>query len=787
MSIKPGSFFRHVKISSLFIKYYISYIFLAVILLILVGSMLYRNFFTTLKNEIENTSMINLNQIEETMNTKLNEMEQIATQLSSNTELAPFNLDKGGYNHMEAVKELRKIQLANTFLYDIIVFHRKGNSGAFYAASGIYDMNTFFNYTYQYEDWGHENFMKLAGSLNRPVMRPVEPVNLDGKYPSRFATYLYPMFPSSDETSGIVMFLIEDRSFASLVKKILKSYNGYVYFLDRNNTPIYHLSVNDGEYNAAGAMEIFKNLDIESLKLRPIHSITINGTNFSAIVSTSENSKWSFITILPTRQFMEKVNISRDIFFKSLLYVLLLGFIIAFVLSSRNYKPISKLAAVLDKQNEAPGNPAGKEYDEISHIANTIDKITKQNQNLMYQVKNNKNFIVLQTLVNLLKGQYKTLEEAGRTLQNSEITFQWQSYVVMVFLIDNITDFEKENKKPIQEILKYGIVNVLEELASENSRRGYGIDMGSENSIVLLLNMANKTDFEAQMADIAYKAMNFFKNYYKFTMTVGMGNVYTNMLMISKSYEEAQTAANHRFMHGKEMVIFYKRLAVSTDNAKWYPFTEEQQLITLLKQGKISEPEHIISNIFQTMYDLNMSPDNARWVCHNLTGTINKAIDEMSLTLDERLSNLLNEIMLFNYETLWDFKQRIIEFCNDICSLTGSLKESKNFKLCDQIVEFIHQEYSDQNLSLKTIASQYTMSPSYLTRFFKDHMGISLMQYIDNLRMKKATMQLKSTTLSLSEIMDNTGYIDKTNFMRKFKKLYGTSPMQYRKHSGNAG
>ena len=60
-------------------------------------------------------------------------------------------------------------------------------------------------------------------------------------------------------------------------------------------------------------------------------------------------------------------------------------------------------------------------------------------------------------------------------------------------------------------------------------------------------------------------------------------------------------------------------------------------------------------------------------------------------------------------------------------------------------------------------------------------MNITPMQYVDSLRMEIARRLLTTTTQSLRQIVEQCGYLDESNFARKFKKQEGITPMNYRK------
>lgn len=57
---------------------------------------------------------------------------------------------------------------------------------------------------------------------------------------------------------------------------------------------------------------------------------------------------------------------------------------------------------------------------------------------------------------------------------------------------------------------------------------------------------------------------------------------------------------------------------------------------------------------------------------------------------------------------------------------------------------------------------------------------MSIQQCLISFRMHKAANLLVSTTLTIKEISNETGYTDQLTFSKAFKKKFGVSPTQYR-------
>ena len=66
----------------------------------------------------------------------------------------------------------------------------------------------------------------------------------------------------------------------------------------------------------------------------------------------------------------------------------------------------------------------------------------------------------------------------------------------------------------------------------------------------------------------------------------------------------------------------------------------------------------------------------------------------------------------------------------------------KKNMLLPKTLEFIHQNYADENLSQQMIADQFGKSANYLSFFFREQTGEKMSSYISNLRIQKAMDKL---------------------------------------------
>jgi len=97
------------------------------------------------------------------------------------------------------------------------------------------------------------------------------------------------------------------------------------------------------------------------------------------------------------------------------------------------------------------------------------------------------------------------------------------------------------------------------------------------------------------------------------------------------------------------------------------------------------------------------------------------------------------------------------------------------------IAAFINKHLSER-LSLVDIASHFGFHPHYIIKICNDNIGMSPMQYLQELRLQKAMEYLQDTDLTVSEISEKLGWTT-SYFSRLFHQKKGTSPSQFRKEA----
>lgn len=100
-------------------------------------------------------------------------------------------------------------------------------------------------------------------------------------------------------------------------------------------------------------------------------------------------------------------------------------------------------------------------------------------------------------------------------------------------------------------------------------------------------------------------------------------------------------------------------------------------------------------------------------------------------------------------------------------------------KSCE-IMDYINSHYMEQ-ISLNTISKALYLSPSYISKIFKENFQIGVLEYINRLRVQKSIVTLCNSNAYIADIAEDCGFTNAKTYSRIFQKEMGVSPTDYRK------
>ncbi|MCR5057238.1 MAG: response regulator [Clostridiales bacterium] len=124
------------------------------------------------------------------------------------------------------------------------------------------------------------------------------------------------------------------------------------------------------------------------------------------------------------------------------------------------------------------------------------------------------------------------------------------------------------------------------------------------------------------------------------------------------------------------------------------------------------------------------------------------------------------------------------DYLSEIIHIALDLREdhslSRYHDVMKDAIAYISEHYSDEELSLNTLAAQVNFSPNHLSSIFKQETGQPFIKYLTDYRMDMAKELLRRTSKKSNEIGIMVGYKDPHYFSYLFKKTQGVTPTQFR-------
>lgn len=178
-------------------------------------------------------------------------------------------------------------------------------------------------------------------------------------------------------------------------------------------------------------------------------------------------------------------------------------------------------------------------------------------------------------------------------------------------------------------------------------------------------------------------------------------------------------------------------------------------------------------------------------VIHSIDVTNNSDNQALSLSVPfnylesfyPKLSESYFELKFIDLQLLINqiLKLLLTHFTKPLASKTNlSRQTSYTLSRLHEITKFVNEHYQT-DIGLVEIAAHCNISRVYLARFFKQHMGLTVGQYLNNVRAQHTYKELLTTKKTLSQLALTNGFSGIRTMNRAFNNLYGqTASKLYR-------
>lgn len=169
-----------------------------------------------------------------------------------------------------------------------------------------------------------------------------------------------------------------------------------------------------------------------------------------------------------------------------------------------------------------------------------------------------------------------------------------------------------------------------------------------------------------------------------------------------------------------------------------------------------------------------------------------RGIQIVGQTLNEVSEIMLQLPYLGNFDRMLHFfrMMNIIGKSNSNIRLASEEYMKKRFQTGNKRIATIH-EYLMKNyhneVNLKELAALVNLAEGSLCRFFREHMGKTVFEYLSQIKIELACKLLMDNDLNILEISFDSGFNNLSHFNKQFKKNMGMPPSEYRKQIKRQG
>ncbi|MET3544724.1 AraC-like DNA-binding protein [Paenibacillus favisporus] len=762
---------------SVIVTWLISYITVLMVP-ILISIVLYFITYQQVKTETNRSNALLLEQMEMSIDSKLKGLEQLSLEIALNRNISSFSSvdpplsDAHYYDLFQISESLRTYKNANDYIEQIYVMYT--NSDTVISTYDHMNRQGLFQKLRQQDDTSFDQWNSL---FERKYVNGYTPMTFwDGGTATPVVVFARSLvFNTPGQPPAIVLFVMKD---SKLIESAPRHPDARMFILDT-----------ESRYIAARTDPGLLPQHLTYGELRDQQGIVYKDVQEQqAAVSyiTSKITGWKYVSVLPASLFNEKMQYMRKLIWISIGMCFLVGGVICVLFLRKNYMPIQVMLQSLSHKFGLRFDGGSSEY---SFLQGAIQHYFTEKEDMRARLDQHRNTIRAHLIRRLLKGSIEREALLHESLAAHHIEFSSDRFVVILMSVDGFGKFEQYGQNGLadqkEQMLHFILTNVLVDAAADDAAI-YTTEM---NDVLACIVNFHKSDSEERerltLHRISAQVREFMQEQMQVELTIAVGEVYSDIYGIAQSYHEALDALEYRIVLGSGQFIRYRdtQLNQAPPHHYYFPLSVEQQLIYVVKSGNYAKAEALIEDIFQKNFTGHpVSVPLAKCLMYNMASTMLNTVDEVSVTGKRSLeAHLLDVEPLLSCEHVPQMKEQLKDKLSQVCSWIQAEKRDHHRYLIEDVQRYIENHLHDPNLNISMIGDVFRMTPSYISRLYKDHTGEALLDTINRSRLAEAKSLLTQNKLTVNEVAGRVGYADVSTFVRTFKKFEGITPGAFQK------
>ncbi|WP_214626502.1 helix-turn-helix domain-containing protein [Paenibacillus agaridevorans] len=746
------------NLHQIFFKHLASYMILLMLPVIVLGGLINLHFINSLEDEILTANLNKLDQVRSITDDKLQQLYNISMQISLRRDLGYFHFTDDPLNALNASKELRNYLVTDRFFYELFLYHR--GDDYIYSSSSSIPLQLFEKKLYQYDSWSFEAIKSELNSLKNPKVRAAEGL-VSNQVKSRVVTFLYPLSSDGFTADRTLMVLVSEQALTELLRDANNEYTGNTYVLDKENQVVASLLSDP----ALDITELVSSFGEDRYSIND--TVALNNNAYLLSYIKSDQTNWKYITIVPKEEALHKINDAKLVFLYTAVILLLFGACVIWASIRLNYSPIYNLK----KYSDMLWGGSKNNGNELDAVKEALDYLSHQNRQLNVQLLDQSVLAQDYFLFNLFKGTNMSEDQIKKQQLEVGLRLDKSSYQVAIFY------FHLNG----QSALNYAKMKALLEVRDSESVLSYVRDDLDQQKLIMLINFDQEAIVEAkELLERSKEQLQAYSNSY---ITMGVSGIYGSPTAIPKSYLEAMSAIDYRLIKGIGQSIYFEDNHLGDQLLVLNSAQIVEKLGHYIKQSNQEQIELLLNDVIISIKNKQSTLFAVRMVCFDIIHTAVRAFDEINRSSHSFNAALPNALLLKEFETIDELVEIVKSISREISDLLERQNQQKEETPAESMTAYIQENFTNPDFSVVSMAEVFQMSQAYLSQYYKEQTGSTILEYDTFLKMEKAKQLLSSTKLPLKDVSLEVGYYNVTSFIRRFKQVTGATPGEYRKQN----
>lgn len=342
------------------------------------------------------------------------------------------------------------------------------------------------------------------------------------------------------------------------------------------------------------------------------------------------------------------------------------------------------------------------------------------------------------------------------------------------------------------------IVNLyqrIEEYADEKEQEMICFDRAPEGKVILFKGV-DEADVEQKITSFITFFKEIIHEYEDVLFFGSMGMCVHRLREINQSYEAASHAFSYRFLAENNQFVSYQEIKKQGSAASGEKDCllgnvdigglDKRKIEGFLRGGEVDEIPYFVEEYIRNTGEAGTNSmifrqyivmDMFFAAAHFITQIDPDKADDFRepFASAEQMQNTIAHL-----DTTLSYIEKIFA---DVMKVRDQQMTQHNSDVVEEAKSYIEANYSDEDMTLNSVASQVNVSPNHLSAMFSQKTGQTFVKYLTDVRMNHARELLKCTNKRSNEISEEVGYKDPHYFSHLFKKNVGCTPLQYRERS----